>query len=522
MVARVLRLRLALFAGSLRGTRWETARRIIGLVLLAALVAAACVGLLSLRSGEIDVAAAVLVLVGAATLLGFAVGPLLVSTPDQLDPRRFAVLGLEPGPLAATLTLASLVSVPSIALVAVDICAAVVWIGFGVNPLVAALFGVVHVVTCVVVARVALAFTAALTGGRRTRELSSLFVLGLIVIVFPVTVFLASLTWDGRVPDQIRSVVDVLSLSPLGAAAGVPGTIALPGSTGWVAAAVAVATCAVVVAVWVRQVTRALSTVENPVELRQRGGLGWFALAPGNAAGAVAARSIVYWFSDMRYMANLAVIPIAGLLPVLPLLIAGVPGSVAALVPIPIMALFFGWVAHNDTAYDSSAVWIHIVTGVGGIADRIGRTIPVLLTAIPLLAVAVPIAMAFHGDWALLPALVGTAAALFLCGLGLSSVSSALAPYPVPTPGDSPFRQPQRTGSIGVWSQALVMGGALVLSAPTLWFAWLALVDDVDDAMTAQWTGLGTGVLVLALGVLLGGALFQRRESRIMEFAATT
>ncbi|WP_105565378.1 hypothetical protein [Microbacterium halophytorum] len=523
MAARILQLRLALLAAAFRGSPGNVARRVVGVAVLAAGVAAVCAGALSLGSGDASVAAAVFALVGAAAVIGFAVGPFLAGAEDPLDPRRFAVLGEQPAPLAGSLLVASVVSVPSAALLAFDVSAAVAWAQLGAPIVVTALSSLVHLVTCLVLARISMVLASGVMRTRRTRELSSLFVLGLIIVVFPVVVFLSSLEWDGRVPEQIGVVADALAVTPLGAASGIPGVLSVgAGALGWIAGAVAVATAALAVLWWFWLVRRALTTVDNPVEVRERGGLGWFGLAPGIPAGAIAARSIIYWFSDVRYIANLIIIPIAGLLPIIPLLVAGVPPEVTALVPVPIMALFFGWVAHNDTAYDSSAIWIHIVAGVDGFSDRLGRTIPVLLTAIPVLAVTIPVSVALYGRWAILPGMVGAAASLFLCGLGLSCISSAVAPYAVPTPGDGPFQQPQRTGSIGIWSQGLVMGIALVLSLPTLWYLWLALSEDVSFALTAQWVGLGSGIAVLALGVLIGGAIFQRRESMIMEFAGTT
>ncbi|MFX7825109.1 hypothetical protein ABTK20_22170, partial [Acinetobacter baumannii] len=54
----------------------------------------------------------VTVLAGSAVTLGFAIAPPLTASVDPLDPRRFAVVGPEPRPLAAMLLLAGLVSVP--------------------------------------------------------------------------------------------------------------------------------------------------------------------------------------------------------------------------------------------------------------------------------------------------------------------------------------------------------------------------------------------------------------------------
>lgn len=521
MVAQILRLRLELLWGALRAPG-ALVPRLAGSLMVVAAVVLACAGILGLVADEPDVAAGLLTLTGTALVLGFALSPVMSGAEDPLDPRRFAVLGLETRQLIGPLALASLVSVPTLALIAVDVCAAVTWTRIGVPPALAIAGGVVHVATCLALARLSAAFGTHVLRGRRTRELTSLFVLGIIVVVLPVVVFFSSLEWGGHVPSRLQAVIDALAATPLGAAAGMPGAVVFAWPrAGWVVA-VALLTLVAVAAAWAWSVQRAMTTIEPPVDDRDRGGLGWFAVTPATPAGAIAARSIVYWFGDARYLMNLAIIPVVGLLPVVPLLVAGVPGTIAALVPVPIMALFLGWVAHNDVAYDSSAVWMHVTAGVSGLADRIGRLVPVLLVGVPTLAVAIPVAASFHGRWALVPAFLGVAAALFLGGLGLSSIASVLAPYAVSRPGDSPFRQPQRTGSGGVIAQATVMFGTLVIAAPTLWLSWRALTEDVRLATAAQWAGLGTGLGVLLLGVAAGAVLWDRRAYRVMEFAAAT
>jgi ABC-2 type transport system permease protein len=242
-------------------------------------------------------------------------------------------------------------------------------------------------------------------------------------------------------------------------------------------------------------------------------------VAPGTPGGAVAARSLMYWLRDRRYLVNVLVIPIAAALTTVPLLIAGVPPEIVALVPVPIVALFLGWLPHNDLAYDSTAIWMHIASGVRGISDRIGRLVPVLLIGIPFLAVLIPVAISLHGRWALLPAMVGVCAALFLCGLGLSSIASVVAPYAASRPGESPFRQPPRTGSGSAITQSVVMLGAIALSAPVLWWGWLALTGDIEAATMALWGGLAIGGFVLIVGIAIGSAVFERRGGRLMEFA---
>jgi ABC-2 type transport system permease protein len=522
VAAHVLRLRLALLAAALRGSPSRVAVRVLALAALAAVVVAVCAGTLTLVDASAPVAYAVLVLAGSAIALSFAVGPVVAGAADPLDPRRFAVLGMQPRPLAWMLAGASFVSVPVAAVLAFDVCAAVVWSAHGVPWPVSALTAILHVATCVAFARLSMAFGAAVLRTRRTRELTGLFVLGIVVVLVPVAVFLSSLEWGGRVPSALGAAAEVLGRTPIGAAAALPGALALDdGGAAWLSAIVALATLALAGAAWGFVVERALTTVENPAAANGRGGLGWFAMVPGTPVGVIAARGLVYWLRDSRYIVNVVVIPVAGLLPTVPLLVAGVPGPIVALVPVPIIALFFGWLPHNDVAYDSSAVWIHIASGVRGLADRIGRLVPVLFIALPVLAIAIPVATALYGRWAVLPAIAGVAASLFLTGLGLSSVASVAAPYAVSRPGDSPFQQPQRADSTGVAAQAVVMLGTIVLSAPALWLGWLSLAD-VSHAVPALWTGLGIGVAVLVAGVALGSWIFERRGERIMAFAGTT
>jgi ABC-2 type transport system permease protein len=518
VAAYVLRLRLASLLGALRGDRRHVVRMTIGLVLLAAATAAACIAVLSLRDDSVAAARVVTVLGGSAITLGFALGPLLLGAVDPLDPRRFAVVGPSAGPLAAILALAGFLSVPILVVIAVAVSAAVMWRAHGAPVALVVVSVVLSVVVCTLLARVSEAVSALVVRQRRSRELTSLFLVVVVVVVVPVGVFLASLEWGRTVPVQLSEAAGVFAMTPLGAAWALPDPTAPWGAS----LAVALATAAVLAGVWALLVRHMLTSVERPLAVRERGGLGWFAVAPGTPGGAIAARSLVYWLRDRRYLVNIVVIPFAAVLTAIPLLVAGVPFEIVVLVPVPIMALFFGWLPHNDVAYDSTAVWMHLAAGVRGAADRVGRLVPIVLIAVPVLAIAVSVSTALHGRWAVLPALAGVCASLFLCALGLSSITSALAPYAVTRPGDSPFQQPQRTGSGGAIAQAFVMIGAIVLSAPALWWGWLTLTRDTEWAVPALWGGVVEGVVVLAGGVAIGAAVFVRRGDRIMEFAEAT
>ena len=170
MVAHVLRLRLALLVGALQGSRAQRLRETGGLVVLVATTAVACWALTSLRGAPLDVLSAVTVLGGGVVTLGFGLAPLVGGIGDQLDPRRFAVVAVGPVRLAAMLALASVVSLPAVGLAVTAGFAAAAWIARGVSAGTAIAGTVLGVVTCLLLARVAMALTALFLRERRTRD----------------------------------------------------------------------------------------------------------------------------------------------------------------------------------------------------------------------------------------------------------------------------------------------------------------------------------------------------------------
>lgn len=519
MAAHVLRLRAALLIGALRGER--RVRALVMLVIVALITAVVCAAVLSLDDAPVAVARTVIVLGSAALLLGFLVGPVLVGATDQLDPRRFAVFGVDERQMPWILVLASFVSVPSAAVIAVYVSVCIVAVRLGTPWQIAVLMSVLGVLSTLLAARISMALNALLLPERRSRELTAIFALAVIVIAFPVAVFLASLKWDGEVPAAVAALTSTIGLTPLAAPSWFLFAVATDGAGAWIGGVIAVATVVLFLALWTWLVRRLLTTTERPLASRERSGLGWFGLLPSNAFGAIAARSLVYWLRDRRYIMNLIVVPVAGALTVLPLLVAGVPLEIAALVPVPVMALFFGWLPHNDVAYDSTALWTHVASGVRGVPDRLGRLVPVVLVSVPVLAIAVPLTLLWIDDWRLLLPLTGLAASLLLSALGFSSVVSALAPYAVSRPGDSPFQQPQRPTSRGVYGPAAAFLGALLVSIPTGWLLGLTMAEGSEYASATFWAGLATGLGVAAIGVAVGGRIFERGGERLMEFVET-
>jgi ABC-2 type transport system permease protein len=186
---------------------------------------------------------------------------------------------------------------------------------------------------------------------------------------------------------------------------------------------------------------------------------------------------------------------------------------------VPMICLFLGWSAHNDVAYDNTALWLHLSTSTSGRADRWGRIIPLLWLGIPVLVVGSILSALVFGDWEMLPALIGVSACLFLSGLGLSSIASARSPYPAVRPGDSPFAQPQGNVASGTSTQSFLLLEIIVYSLPALGAAVMALNFGGAWAIGALGLGLGIGALVLFIGVARGAKIYNRRTSELLEFA---
>jgi ABC-2 type transport system permease protein len=235
--------------------------------------------------------------------------------------------------------------------------------------------------------------------------------------------------------------------------------------------------------------------------------------------GVIAARTLTYWGRDSRYGATFVVLPIIPFVVVIVFLVAGFDPLTLALLPVPMICLFLGWSAHNDVAYDNTALWLHLSTSTSGRADRWGRIIPLLLLGIPVLMLGSIVSALIFGDWEMLPALIGASACLLLTGLGLSSITSARNPYPAVRPGDSPFAQPHGNVASGTVTQSLSLLGIIVFSLPAVGAAVMALNFGGGWALVALGLGLAIGILVLLVGVARGAKIYNRRTSELLEFA---
>jgi ABC-2 type transport system permease protein len=520
MVAQLLRLRADLLAGEVRGS----ARRSVLVVLgsLAGLVAALFVAaqVVALRDAAPDVARAVIVPVGTLVTFAFTVVPLVVGRSDQFDPRRFAVFGIGRRELAVGLGVAGLIGVPVVAVAIVAVAQAAAWMrsaGTGVLAVVAA---VLAVATCALLVRVGCAVGAAVGGTHRSRDAGWLVALVIVVLGIPAVALLLGADWLDPAGPEAQRIADVAGWTPWGAAWAVPADVASGRvGEGVLRLLVAVVVVALLVWAWWALVGRALESVDGRSGTRRYRGLGWFDRLGSTPVAAVAARALTYWVRDPRYRASYLVIVFVPLV-VIPLGVAGVPWHWTALVPLPLMALIAGFLPHNDVSYDNTAVWLHVASGAPGWSDRLGRLVPVLAVGVPAIVAGAAVSARLFGDWSAFPVLIGVSVTALLSGLGLSSVVSVLMPYPTVRPGDHPFQQPQAAGTTAPVAQTTMVLGILACTVPAAWLAVRSAVDGPEPwAVLTLVVGALVGVVVLAVGVVVGGRLFDRHGPDLLAAA---
>jgi ABC-2 type transport system permease protein len=520
MASEFLRLRLRLLGNALKGTGAERTAVVVGALLGLAVTAAAVVALVLLRDAPADFTRNAVVLGGSLVVAIFLFAPLLLSLRDTMDPRAFSLMGLTADRIALGLFAVAFVSLPAVMVAVVSLATVVTWSDSPGSTLLAIVAAVVATVTCVLGARISLSLSAFAFASRRARDLGAVGAVLAIVIIVPGLVLLGLTGWGADGGGFFTTLGGILGWTPLGAVWAVPAD-AVNGQ--WVFAVlkllIAAATAALLWLAWKGLVALMLVTPGRDVEVREASGLGWFARTPTTPMGAVAARSLTYWGRDARYYAQLVIVPVVPLVAVIVFVFVGVPIEYTALLPVPLMCVFLGWVVHNDVAFDNTAVWLHVVTGRLGLADRVGRMIPVVLIAIPLIGIGSFLSVLFADELDALPAVLGTSTCLVLVGLGLGSLFSARFPYAATRPGDSAFSAPQSSGATSVLAQVFSFLGTVAFSTPAIVFGVLGVFVDPEYYWLSLWTGLGVGVVVLVAGVAGGAAIFNRRGPEILAAA---
>jgi ABC-2 type transport system permease protein len=517
VVEQLLRLKLRLLGNSFRRSRWRVVGMILGLAAGLGMATFVISGLIGLRFAPVDVASRGVEVFGALVVLGFVVVPLVFGVDDVLDPRNFTLFGIPTGRLSTSLLISALISVPALAMTLITLAQIVTWTRTPLSVILALLAVPVIVGTCLLCSRVSTSVAAFLLSSRRSRDSAGL--IGFVALAaFVIVFFLIGRTdWLNHGGDVLGEIALVAKWTPFGAAWAAPADAA-GGNIGasLLEELIALLFLGLLWLAWRQLVKVMLVTQPRSASARSYRGLGLFRVLPVSASSVIAERSFTYWIRDARYHASLLVIPVIPFLLMIPFLIIGIPGNLLALLPVPVMALFLGWFVHNDTAYDHTAIWLHIASGTTGRADRLGRVVPPLVVGVPLLVIGSLICAPLYGDQGILPALLGVGLGILLTGLGLSSVGSAQFPYPAVRPGDSPFAAPQSVATASSLIQGLSFFVNIVLMSPALIFAALALFIPSAWAWASLAYGLVLGSFFLWGGIAWGGRIFDRRSPEIL------
>jgi ABC-2 type transport system permease protein len=519
VVAQFLRLKLRLLGNTFRRSPWQVFGILIASAYGLGIAVLAVAGLIALRSVEVPVATGIVVAAGSLVVLGFLLVPLAFGVDDTLDPRSFSLFGMPSGRLAVGLALTGLIGVPATAIAIVAVAQIVTWARSPLAITVAVLSAVLIVTTCVLGSRVTTSLASFVLTSRRAKEVTGVIALLFVVSLAPVIAVLATVDWARHGLDVLTGIAEAAAWTPFGAVWAAPASVAAGhAGTGVLQLIIAIAFVAVLWYGWRALVERMLVTEQRMPRERSYSGLGWFERLPATPSGVIAARSITYWLRDPRYRASLVAIPVAPLVFVFALGIAGVPWHVLALVPVPVICLFLAWSIHNDVAHDNTAIWLHVASNTSGSADRFGRVVPVLIVGVPLVLVGSVVSAALYGEAPVLLSLIGVSSCLLLAGLGLSSVISARFPYPAVRPGDSPFAQPQAAGSGSGLIQSLTFLATLLVAVIPAGFAALGFAFGIWGHLLALVSGLLLGVGGLILGVKTGGRVFSRRAPELLAF----
>jgi len=478
-------------------------------VLLSLVLAAAAVALAVLPTGFGPGERAV-----ADTIIGSLVTGLVFAVPffenrRMLEPRQFAVFPASAAGIAVSLLVTTVVSWPFLLLAVWLVSLGATRPEWGdpawLAPVVLALVAVFAV--CGV--RVTAALSKLVAGTRYAGLLRTIGVV-LLIAALPLAVYVGATAFGPAGGTAMADAARTLGWTPFGA------PFAALAADGIDAAmphlAVLVGAIAVLLAAWFPIVAVSNRRIERPFSsTTARSGLGWFERFAARPAHVIAARELTYWSRDPRYRVSLFAIPIAPIVMLVAFWVAGADLRSLALLPLPIILLLLAWSQHNDVAMDSTAIWMHVASGTKGRDDRTGRLAPVIMIGVPLALIGSSLTVTVLGDWRVLPAVVGMNVAVLLVGCGVSSVSSVVMPYPATRPGDSPFVQPQGSGSGSGVAQTTSILATLVLAVPPVWFSVVAILDvELVQNLWALLFGVVYGVAVAGLGILVGGRLFDR------------
>lgn len=514
MVAHLIALRFRLMVAGWKRSTFVLVMTLIGVVYALGVLFAMIAGMAALGSAETQLRGTIVVMLGSVIVFAWLVVPVIVAGMDQaMEPRNFATYGISTPTLIAGLGLGALTTLTGALTLLATIAMTLAWRDQAVAALLALLGAVLGTAFCICLAHGVTGLLGAITGRRRVREALSL--MAFVPLMLAGVIFGTAVESIPDLMEELPGVASVLAWTPLGSFFGSAWS-ATQGDMGAALAQLGLSVLWVLGAVWLwfvavrRSVDRAPNVGASSRSIR---GAGLFGRFPATPAGAIAARSIIYWLKDPRYSASLIVVPL--MVVVLIFLGSQTGGTAIVLLLGPLVGLMLGFSTQADLSYDGDALSMHITTGVSGADDRRGRVAALMLWAGPATVGATVIGSAVTGSWDRLPGALGLSLALLLGGAGLSALISARFVYPVPAPGASPFATPQGSFMRTAVVQTVSILVTLVVTLPSLGLSITAMVTgDTLWNLIAAIVGLTNGVIVLWIGMRLGASWYDRTSDK--------
>ncbi|WP_293694345.1 hypothetical protein [uncultured Agrococcus sp.] len=519
MVAQLVTLQLRQLGHLLTRSGWAIVATVFsGLGALGFLGALAAL-LITLRAFAPEMLPPAMVVVGAAAVLIWMLGSLLIQGSHQLAPERFALLPLRPGPLARGLAAASAAGIGGVITIGLLLLSLIAWSVSLPALLAMVLMLPVALATCVLAGRAFSALLARAFASRKTRDFTSILLMMALVSTGLWLQFGIMAAYElGENLEALERFINIIATTPFGAAFGVPLAV-WHGEYGIAAIrlVVALATVALLLWAWTAQVGARLV---NPIQMRGsgtiRGGGLLERLFPATPVGAIAVRSLRYRRRDPRMIINAVLMPF---LPVFVMAVWGMNG-VLPLDLLPYLALFLPFmlstVVGMDLAYDHANFATHLLTGVSGKDDRAGRALAIAVIAVPFALVLVLGSSAIFGAWDHTVAALALTLSSTLIALGAGSWLGVYLPGRAPRPGASPFGKGSSGGIqalVQMLASVAIIGalllptiGLLIGSVFVPWLNWMALL-----------AGTAIGVATLVLGIRVGGKALDKRGPQVLQ-----
>ncbi len=514
MVAHLLRLKLSLLRNSLRRNTGQMVALAFGVSYTCGVVVLAGAGLIALSTVDAESIRTVLVLGGSVLVLAWSFLPLVSFGVDAtLDPSRFVTFVIPRRDLLTGLALSGVLGVPGVATAVVVGATTLSWWRHPVAALVSLPCTLLALATCVVGSRATTTAMSRMVGGRRFREVMAVVIIIPLMLLGPIIRAVSSGVEAGS--SSLPAVAAAVGWTPVGAVWAVPADAAA-GAWGSAAlkALIALATLGALVLWWDRSLSRALvttTTLGNGAAPSRAKGLGVFDRLPATPTGAIVARCLTYWVRDPRYAAAVLIVP------AMPVLLYFSGGGGGVLFSAPLVGLLMGWAVSADVARDSTAFWTHVAAPISGRVDRTGRAIAAAVIGLPATLIVVVGSAAVTHRWGAIPALTGASVGLMLTALGLASMLSARFVYPVPRPGESPFKSQQGSSMAASLSSLVGLLAVIALGLPELVLAVFAVAaGSMVFGLIALVVGLALGATVLIVGVRLGGRTLDHNAPELL------